>query len=118
MAACSKAEGLDAGTETASNLHQKLYCHRLGTDQAEDVLCYEAPDEPKWMFGAEVTDDGKVSTETEAGRLHSVSFGPDWVSSARQPSGFDFGRGRQGFGCVGDSRIEKRPVESQQKGRL
>jgi hypothetical protein len=55
-----KAEGLDAGTETASNLHQKLYYHRLGTDQQEDVLCYEAPDEPKWMFGAEVTDDGKV----------------------------------------------------------
>jgi hypothetical protein len=55
-----KAEGLDAGTETASNLHQKLYYHRLGTDQREDVLFYEAPDEPKWMFGAEVTDDGKV----------------------------------------------------------
>lgn len=61
-----KAEGLDAGTETASNLHQKLYYHQLGTDQQEDVLCYEAPDEPKWMFGAEVTDDGKVGRQFES----------------------------------------------------
>lgn len=26
----------------------------LGTDQSEDILCAEFPDEPKWMGGAEV----------------------------------------------------------------
>lgn len=43
-----------AGTETSTNLHQKLYYHILGTPQSEDVLCAEFPDHPKWMCGAEV----------------------------------------------------------------
>lgn len=43
-----------SGTETSTNLHQKLCYHVLGTDQSEDVLCAEFPDEPKWMGGAEV----------------------------------------------------------------
>lgn len=42
------------GTETSTNLHQKLYYHVLGTEQSEDVLCAEFPDEPKWMGGVEV----------------------------------------------------------------
>ncbi|XP_035660447.1 prolyl endopeptidase-like isoform X3 [Branchiostoma floridae] len=47
------------GTETTANLHQKLYYHVIGTDQSEDVLCGEFPDHPKWMPGAEVSDDGR-----------------------------------------------------------
>ena len=43
----------------ALNLNQKLYYHRLGTPQAEDVLVYERPDHPKWGFGGDVTDDGR-----------------------------------------------------------
>lgn len=43
-----------SGTETSTNLHQKLYFHVLGTPQSEDVLCAEFPDSPKWMSGAEV----------------------------------------------------------------
>lgn len=43
-----------SGTETSTNLHQKLYFHVLGTPQSEDVLCAEFPDHPKWMSGAEV----------------------------------------------------------------
>nr|KAG5701107.1 hypothetical protein BaRGS_002583 [Batillaria attramentaria] len=31
-------EGKSDGTETTSNLHQKLYYHRLGTDQDQDIL--------------------------------------------------------------------------------
>ncbi|MEQ2286868.1 hypothetical protein AMECASPLE_006821, partial [Ameca splendens] len=45
-------------TETSTNLHQKLYYHILGTPQSDDVLCAEFPDHPKWMCGAEVSDDG------------------------------------------------------------
>ncbi|TNN62371.1 Prolyl endopeptidase [Liparis tanakae] len=52
-------EGKSDGTETSSNLHQKLYFHVLGTPQSEDVLCAEFPDYPKWMAGAEVSDDGR-----------------------------------------------------------
>ncbi|GAB4560105.1 MAG: prolyl oligopeptidase family serine peptidase [Haliangiales bacterium] len=43
---------------TAVNLGQAVYYHRLGTPQAEDTLVFERPDEPKWGFGAEVTEDG------------------------------------------------------------
>uniref|UniRef100_A0A8C1QF70 Prolyl endopeptidase n=1 Tax=Cyprinus carpio TaxID=7962 RepID=A0A8C1QF70_CYPCA len=49
-------EGKSDGTETSTNLHQKLYYHVLGTPQSQDVLCAEFPDQPKWMSGAEVTN--------------------------------------------------------------
>ncbi|XP_034435135.1 prolyl endopeptidase [Hippoglossus hippoglossus] len=52
-------KGKSDGTETSTNLHQKLYFHVLGTPQSEDVLCAEFPDNPKWMSGAEVSDDGR-----------------------------------------------------------
>ncbi|NER00782.1 MAG: S9 family peptidase [Cyanothece sp. SIO2G6] len=41
------------------NYYQKLYYHRLGTAQAEDVLVYQRPDEKEWGFGAQVTEDGR-----------------------------------------------------------
>ena len=41
------------------NLNQKVYYHRVGTQQAEDVLAYERPDHPDWMLGAEATEDGR-----------------------------------------------------------
>ncbi|XP_076021491.1 prolyl endopeptidase isoform X2 [Genypterus blacodes] len=52
-------EGKSDGTETSTNLHQKLYFHVLGTPQSKDVLCAEFPEHPKWMSGAEVSDDGR-----------------------------------------------------------
>jgi len=52
-------DGKADGTETTSNLNQKLYFHRLGTEQKEDVLVAEIPEHPKWMIGAEVSDCGK-----------------------------------------------------------
>ncbi len=41
-----------------TNLNQKLFYHRVGTLQSDDVLVYKRPDEPTWGFGAHVTDDG------------------------------------------------------------
>ncbi|KEH40256.1 putative prolyl oligopeptidase [Medicago truncatula] len=52
-------EVVDAGTETDSNLYHELYYHFLGTDQSQDILCWRDPHNPKYMFGASVTDDGK-----------------------------------------------------------
>ncbi|OVA16005.1 Peptidase S9 [Macleaya cordata] len=54
-----EGEQLDAGTETNSNLYHELYYHFLGTDQSQDVLCWKDPENPKYMFGAQVMDDGK-----------------------------------------------------------
>ena len=49
-----------AGAEFQSlNENQQLLYHRVGTPQSEDVLVYRRPDQPKWMFGAGVTDDGR-----------------------------------------------------------
>lgn len=53
-----KQDGKSDGTETTSNINQKLYYHRLGEDQSKDVLVAEFPDHPKWMIGAEVSDCG------------------------------------------------------------
>jgi prolyl oligopeptidase len=41
------------------NTEQKLYFHRLGTDQAEDTLVYARPDQPKWGPTPKVTEDGR-----------------------------------------------------------
>jgi len=42
----------------ATNYFQKVYFHKLGTPQSEDVLVYERPDQKDWLFGAQVTEDG------------------------------------------------------------
>jgi prolyl oligopeptidase len=42
-----------------ANYFQKLYFHRLGTPQADDVLVYERPDHKDWEFHGTVTDDGR-----------------------------------------------------------
>ncbi|XP_014785500.1 prolyl endopeptidase [Octopus bimaculoides] len=52
-------EGKSDGTETTTNLYNKLYYHRLGTDQDEDLLTVQFQNEPKWKIGAEVSVDGK-----------------------------------------------------------
>ncbi|HET8675594.1 MAG TPA: prolyl oligopeptidase family serine peptidase [Blastocatellia bacterium] len=42
-----------------TNFYQKLYYHRIGTNQSEDVLVYERPDVKEFGFGGEVTEDGR-----------------------------------------------------------
>ncbi|MBD2362428.1 S9 family peptidase [Anabaena minutissima FACHB-250] len=41
------------------NYYQKLYYHRLGTPQTEDILIYHRPDQKEWGFNGDVTEDGK-----------------------------------------------------------
>ena len=43
----------------ATNYFQKIYFHQLGTPQSDDVLVYERPDQKDWLFGGNVTEDGK-----------------------------------------------------------
>ena len=42
-----------------TNLNQKVFYHRVGTAQSEDVLVYKRPDEPTWGFGLKVSEDGR-----------------------------------------------------------
>jgi prolyl oligopeptidase len=42
----------------SANYFQKLYYHRLGTPQSEDVLVYHRPDQKEWGFAGGVTEDG------------------------------------------------------------
>ena len=49
----------DGEVYTGINRFQKVYFHRLGAPQAEDVLVYERPDQPDWGFSADVTEDGR-----------------------------------------------------------
>ena len=41
-----------------ANYFQKLFFHKLGTEQSEDVLIYERPDEKEWGFNGNVSEDG------------------------------------------------------------
>jgi prolyl oligopeptidase len=46
------------------NHNQKVYYHRLGTDQSADRLVYERPDHPDWGFSVEVSADGRYAIYT------------------------------------------------------
>ncbi|XP_076808880.1 prolyl endopeptidase-like isoform X1 [Clavelina lepadiformis] len=66
-------EGKTDGTEVTSNINQKLFYHRLGTKQSDDVLFAEFKDNPRWMSGAQLSDDGNYV-------LLSISEGCDPVN--------------------------------------
>lgn len=58
-------------------LNQKVYYHRVGTPQSDDVLVYERPDQPKWGFGAQVSEDGKylvINIRIGTSALHKVVY--------------------------------------------
>jgi prolyl oligopeptidase len=56
--------------------HQKVYYHRLGTPQRDDVLVYERPDQPSWLLNARATSDGRylVIRLGEGGRSRNARF--------------------------------------------
>ena len=55
---CAFDKSAEGEKKEASNKNQKLFFHRLGTSQSEDILIYSCPEQPEYMFGPEVTDDG------------------------------------------------------------
>ncbi|HKC88988.1 MAG TPA: prolyl oligopeptidase family serine peptidase, partial [Blastocatellia bacterium] len=42
-----------------ANYYQKLFYHRVGSPQSEDVLVYERKDQKEWGFSGQVTEDGR-----------------------------------------------------------
>jgi prolyl oligopeptidase len=54
----SRYDEPEAGSELSkSNEYQKVYFHKIGTGQSEDMLVKEDREHPNRMFGAGVTDD-------------------------------------------------------------
>eukprot|EP00879_Flechtneria_rotunda_P018448 GHRR01019352.1.p1 GENE.GHRR01019352.1~~GHRR01019352.1.p1 ORF type:complete len:520 (+),score=168.42 GHRR01019352.1:95-1654(+) len=94
----------DLGTETDTNQNQLLCYHVVGQPQSTDVVVLADPNHPLWMFGAEVTDDGRylivyVSEGCQPQNrlfyldLHKVAKSP--VSNALDFSSFDFFNGSE-----------------------
>ena len=44
---------------SGENYGQKVFFHKVGTPQSDDVLVYARKDQPKWGFDTKVTDDGR-----------------------------------------------------------
>ena len=42
-----------------ANYYKKLYYHRIGTPQSDDILTYHRPDEKEWGINGYVTEDGE-----------------------------------------------------------
>ena len=55
----SRYDAPDGAALKQANYYHKLYYHRLGTDQSEDRLVYERPDQKEWGFNGAVTEDGR-----------------------------------------------------------
>jgi prolyl oligopeptidase len=45
-----------------ANYFQKVFFHRIGTAQSEDVEIYRRDDQKEWGFAADVTEDGRYLT--------------------------------------------------------
>lgn len=64
---------------TGANFFQKLYYHKLGTEQSQDVLVYENKEQKEWGFGATVSDDGNlliISVWKGSGRKNGLLWMP------------------------------------------
>jgi prolyl oligopeptidase len=81
-----------------ANYFQKLYFHRLGTSQDEDVLIYERPDEKEWGFDGEVTEDGRylVITVWQGTERRNRVFYWEIGDGRRDVGGSSPGAGRDG----------------------
>ncbi len=49
---------------TSVNRNQRVYYHRLGTPQSEDLVIYDRRDQPDWLFDAKVSEDGRFAIIT------------------------------------------------------
>lgn len=67
----------EGGELKQQTFFQKLYFHKLGTEQSEDELIYERPDNGEYFIGAEVSEDGKwliISVGKGTERMNMVYF--------------------------------------------
>ena len=60
----------------AANHDHAIYYHAVGPSQDRDRLIYARPDEPRWLMGAAVTEDGRYAVISfhEAGEKNRVAY--------------------------------------------
>ncbi len=60
----------------AANLNAKVYYHRIGTEQSEDLLIHQDEANPEWGFGLGVTEDEAYMflTVTESTSGNAIAF--------------------------------------------
>ncbi len=76
-----------AGSElTKSNEFQKVYFHKLGTDQSADQLIVSDPERPKRMFGAGLTEDKRFLLISKSQGTHGNAL--DFKDLSKKNSGF------------------------------
>lgn len=83
---------------TGANYFQKLYYHKIGTLQADDVLVYDRSDEKEWGFRSKVSDDGAfliVSVWRGTERKNQIFYAP--IQAGKIPGKTDFNELLQGF---------------------
>ena len=51
---------------TSLNMNHAVYFHRIGDQQQDDLLVYTRPEHPEWLYGVNVTDDGRYLVITIA----------------------------------------------------
>ena len=102
---------------TGMNLGQKLYFHRLGTPQSEDVLVHERPEEPKWSHHPRVTEDGRylIISVSRGTRLQNMVLYRDLAPRkgrrpARAGAGAGAGAGQDVVTLVGSFEAQFRFV--------
>ncbi len=78
------------------NKNKKVYYHRIGTQQDNDAIAYERPDQPDWGMNASVTDDGRhlvitisIGTDDRYSIVHQDLTDPD-AGPVMIIEGFDY----------------------------
>jgi len=77
----------EAGSELSkANEFQKVYFHKLGTEQATDQLIVSDPKNPKQMFGAGLTDDKRFLLISKSIGTHGNAL--DFKDLSKKNNGF------------------------------
>lgn len=66
------------------NENHKIYYHKLGTTQEEDVLFYENPEQPRYFHTVSLTDDEKYMFMFESGQGAGHTL---WIRDMQDPKG-------------------------------
>lgn len=79
----------------------KVYYHRVGTDQSQDVLVYARPDHPEWFFKPlAITEDGRylvITARAGAAPQNRVFYRDLSVPDSPVEALFDTGNGKYVF---------------------